>query len=98
MSSLVPAKCSQTRVKMPSLFSEVGEAVSMREKLLHIPASFHGGLMGMAPLPPKHTGQMPQWFSFSLPTTTQLYLAAKMHTHSILDTSFSATVAKSSLR
>lgn len=53
--------------------------------------------MRMAPLPPKHTGQMPQWFFFSLPSTTQLYLAAIMYTHSILDTSFLASVAKNSL-
>ena len=37
------------------------------------------------------------FFPLSL-TTTQLYLAAKMHTHSILETSFLASVAKNSLR
>lgn len=30
---------------------------------------------------------------FSLPTTTHLYLAAKMHAHSILETLFSVTAA-----
>lgn len=58
--SPVPAKCSQTGVKMPPLFSEVAserEDVSMRVKLLHTLASFLRGLMGMTGA--KHTGWMP---------------------------------------
>lgn len=96
--SLVPAKCNQTRVKMPPLFSEVaskGEDVSERKAFVHtgfFPWRFDGN--GRV----KHTGWMPQTFFFSLPTTTQLCLAAKMHTHSILETSFLASMAKSSLR
>lgn len=57
--SLVPAKCSQTRV------ASEGEDVSTREKPLHIPASFHSDLMGMAGA--KRTGWMPQRLVFPYP-------------------------------
>lgn len=78
--SLGLAKCSQTKVKMPPLFSEVtseGEDVGMREKPLHIPTSFHSVLMGMAGV--EHTGWVPQWLFFPyLPPHSSTWLSKCM--------------------